>query len=44
MSNAADKRQRGKRKKKEGGDGELMLLNADEDDISRLDGDEERPF
>lgn len=44
ISSAAEKRQRGKRKKKDGGDGELMLLNADEDDINRLDGDEERPF
>ena len=44
MQQAAEKRQLGKRKKKDKEDGELMLLNADDEDINRLDEDDERPF
>ena len=46
MQSAAEKRVKSRRKKKDNDieDGELMLLNVEEDDIGRLDADEERPL
>ena len=46
MGQTSDKRKKGRRKKSETDfeEGEMTLLNADEDDINRLDADEERPF